>query len=379
MEPGIDIRMALGSDLIGMILVVVMIVGNVWRLRLKTKESKVLIAMLGTCFSCCLSDVIAFAVDGSSGPNARQLVYFANTWLFASNFLCAYSWFIFLKEHFNVELTHSQKWGMRFMKVILLGMLLVNLFQPFIFSVNEHNAYFRMFGYWIYVAFNYVIIVNSLVLYYKNYRQDGSIRFFPIWMYIIPIVVATVVQSLYYGISLMSASFAVAIAGAFSSLQNEQVFRDQLTGLFNRSFLDYVLFLYSQKGRKASGIMVSLRDFEKINEEFGHGVGDKALCKTAELLHESVGSWGSILRYSGDEFIIMVDSQYNEHISNCIEKLNMNFDRFNRSALGPYKLHIAIGVKKYHEDTENADSFLNGLKASIREAKRLQDEQAAES
>lgn len=373
MSSGVDIRMAIGSDLIGMMLVVIMIVGNIWRLRLKTKESKVLIAMLGTCFSCCLADILAFAVDGSSGPNARELVYFTNTWLFASNFLCAYSWFIFLKEHFNVELTSAQKWSMRFMKVILLGMLLINLYQPFIFNVNELNMYSRKFGYWIYIAFNYAIVVNSLILYYRNYRQDGFIRFFPIWMYIIPIVFATIVQSLYYGISLMSASLAVAIAGAFSCLQNEQVFRDQLTGLFNRSFLDYVLFLYSQKGRKASGIMISIRDFEEINEKHGHGVGDKALCRTAELLHESVGSWGSILRYSGDEFIIMVDSQYDEHISNCVEKLNMTFDKFNRSSLAPYKLKIAIGYKKYHEGSETADTFLNGLKASIKEAKLKQD------
>lgn len=367
MESTVDIRMALGSDLIGMILVVVMIVGNIWRLKLKTKESKVLIAMLATCFSCCLSDVIAFAVDGKA--TRIELVYFANTWLFASNFLCAYSWFIFLKEHFNVELSVSEKWCMRFMKVVLLGMLLINLYQPFIFEVNEFGIYSRKFGYWIYLAFNYAIIVNSLILYYKNFRQDGSIRFFPIWMYIIPIVVATVVQSMYYGISLMSASFAVAIAGAFNSLQNERVFKDHLTGLFNRSFLDYVLFLYSQKGRKASGIMISLCDFQKINEKFGHEIGDQALQKTADILRDSVGQWGSILRYSGDEFIIMVDSQYDMHISNCIEKLNMNFDKFNRTTEEPYTIKAAIGFKKHDAQSENIDGFLNGLAASVKAAK----------
>lgn len=367
MESTVDIRMALGSDLIGMILVIVMIVGNIWRLKLKTKESKVLIAMLGTCFSCCLSDIIAFAVDGNA--DHRELVYFANTWLFASNFLCAYSWFIFLKEHFNVELTASEKWSMRVMKVVLLGMLLVNLYSPFIFLVDEFGIYSRKFGYWIYLAFNYAIIVNSLVLYYKNYRQDGAIRFFPIWMYIIPIAIATVVQSMYYGISLMSASLAVAIAGAFSCLQNEQVFKDHLTGLFNRSFLDYVLFLYSQKGRKASGIMISLCDFQEINEKFGHEVGDHALQKAADIIRDSVGHWGSILRYSGDEFIIMVDSQYDMHISNCIEKLNMNFDKFNRTSQEPYALKAAIGYKKHEANSENINGFLNGLAASVKKAK----------
>lgn len=66
MDTPIDIRMALGTDVVGMILVVVMIVGNVWRLRLKTKESKLLIAMLLFCFFSCLSDLFAYAADGCS-------------------------------------------------------------------------------------------------------------------------------------------------------------------------------------------------------------------------------------------------------------------------------------------------------------------------
>ncbi|MCQ2108390.1 MAG: GGDEF domain-containing protein [Fibrobacter sp.] len=370
MESPVDIRMALGTDIIGMTLVVVMIIGNVWRLRLKNKESLLLIAMLGTCFSCCLSDLLAFAADGSKHEYARQFVYFTNTWLYASNYLCAYSWLLFLREHFKIEMSPTQKWSLRVMKVVLILMLGLNLFVPFIFSVNEYNIYNREFGYWIYVAFNYGIVVNSITLYYKNYRRDGSIRFFPIWLYIVPIVIATVIQSLWYGVSLMAPCFAVAIAGAFNSLQNERVFRDNLTGLFNRSFLDYVLFLYSQQGRKASGIMVSLCGFEKINEDFGHGVGDKALCQTAEILRESVGSWGSILRYSGDEFIIMVDSQQDNNISNCIEKLKMNFDRFNREETGGYKLIPAIGVKKHSGEKENANQFLNGLKASVKTDKQ---------
>lgn len=370
MESTVDIRMALGTDIIGMTLVVVMIIGNVWRLRLKNRESKLLIAMLGTCFSCCLSDLLAFAADGSTHQYARQFVYFTNTWLYASNFLCAYSWLLFLREHFKIEMSPTQKWSLRVMKVVLLVILVINLYVPFIFSVNEYNIYNREFGYWVYVAFNYGIVVNSLTMYYKNYRQDGSIRFFPIWLYIIPIVMATVIQSLWYGVSLMAPCFAVAIAGAFSSLQNERVFRDNLTGLFNRSFLDYVLFLYSQKGRKASGIMVSLSGFERINEHFGHTVGDKALCQTAEILRDSVGSWGSILRYSGDEFIIMVDSQQDNNLANCVEKLKMNFDRFNRDEGEDYKLNPAIGVWKHDGSAENVDYFLNGLKAAVKNEKR---------
>jgi len=370
MESPIDIRMALGTDIIGMVLVVVLIIGNIWRLRLKNKESKLLIAMLATCFSCCLSDLLSFATDGGTGPYARELVIFTNTWLYVSNFLCAFSWFAFLKEHFQVDVGEFQRKSMLLTAVILPVMMIANLFYPFVFTVDENAVYERQFGYWIYISVNYSIILNSLSLYYKNYRQDGSIRFFPIWLYAVPIFIATLIQSLFYGVSVMAPSFAVAIAGAFCSLQNERVFRDNLTGLFNRSFLDYVLFLYSQDGRKASGIMISLCGFEKINEYSGHAVGDRALCQTAEILRDSVGSWGSILRYSGDEFIIMVDSQQDNNISNCVEKLQMNFDRFNREDGEEFKLNPAIGVWKHDGESKDVDYFLNGLKAAVKEAKK---------
>lgn len=370
MESPIDIRMALGTDIIGMVLVIIMIIGNIWRLRLKSKESKLLIAMLATCFSCCLADLLSFATDGIGGPHARSIVFHMNSWLYASNFLCALSWFVFLQEHFKVELGSLQRKSMLITIITLPAMLVVNTIHPFIYDVDAQGVYIRKFGYWIYICVNYSIILNSLSIYYLNYRQDGTIRFFPIWLYAIPIFVATVIQSLFYGVSIMAPSFAVAIAGAFTSLQNERVFRDHLTGLFNRPFLDYVLNLYSQKGRKATGIMISLCEFEEINDRLGHKGGDEVLCKTAEIIHDSVGQWGSILRYAGDEFIIMVDSQEEMHISNCIEKLKMNFDKFNRENTTPYKIKAAIGFKKHEASKETVDDFLDGLKISVKAAKK---------
>jgi len=370
-ESPVDIRMAFGTDVIGMILVVVMIVGNAWRLRLKTKESKLLIAMLGACFSSCLSDLLAYAADGRTGEYARAMVYFTDTWLYVSNFLCAFTWMSFLKEHFHLELNDFQKWVLRIAWVVLPLLLVSNFFVPVVFSVDDHNQYVRCFGYWVHIFFDYCIIVISLTLYYKNYRRDGLIRFFPIWLYVIPTVAAIVVQTIFYGVSLMAPSFAVAIAGAFCSLQNERVFRDYLTGLFNRPFLDYVLYLYGHKNRPATGIMVSLCGFQKINEMYGHEVGDRALCQTADVIRESVGDWGSILRYSGDEFIVVVDSQQDSNITNCIEKLKMIFDKFNRASGEPYKLVIAVGSKKHAGRYESVDQFLDVLKANVKENKQI--------
>ncbi len=365
MGSGVDIRMAIGSNTIGLLLVFVMIVGNLWRLRLKTFESKLLIAMLASCFSCCLSDIVAFAVDGGSSRFSWLFVMWSNTWLYASNLLCAVTWFEFLKEHLKIELTRAQKRSFMITAITASSLLVVNVFYPFVFSIDEHNVYSREVGYWIFLGLNYCILANSLILYVKYYRKDRFIRFFPIWLYVIPIVASTVIQSIFYGVSLMAPSFAVAIAGAFTSLQNEQVFRDHLTGLFNRSFLNYVLNLYSAKGGKATGIIVKLFAFDNIVQQFGQGEGDNALKSTALIINRSVGQWGSILRYSDDEFIIMVDSQFDMHISNCFEKLKMNFDIYNREGRKPYQLIPSIGFKKFNAEEEDIYDFINGLKKSL--------------
>lgn len=369
MESGFDLKMVFGSDFVGMILIIVLLVGNAWRLRFKSRENRILILMLAINFFCCLSDAICFAIDGMPGEGIRKVIIAANTWLFVSNTLCAFSWFSFLKEHLKIDPTDLQHKTVIFCVFAAGAMLIANFFHPLIFSIDENNTYHREFAYTIYIVINYIIIVASLAMYFKGYRKDGVSKFFPIWLYIIPILAATIIQSLFYGISIMSASFAVSICGAFTSLQNEQVFRDRLTGLFNRPFLDLVLDLYSQKDNKSTGIKLDICDFRKINENYGYGEGDRALCIAANLIQESMGHWGIAIRYAADEFIILINTQNDTSISNCVEKLHMNFDKFNRENKQPFKLEAAIGFKKFDPKIENINDFLIDLEKSLNENK----------
>jgi two-component system, cell cycle response regulator len=92
----------------------------------------------------------------------------------------------------------------------------------------------------------------------------------------------------------------------------ERAARDPLTGLYNRAFfLDQVIYQALQGGRVGHGLAILLLDidhFKKINDTYGHGVGDEVLRLVANILRESVRSQDLVARFGGEEFILAVNA-----------------------------------------------------------------------
>jgi diguanylate cyclase (GGDEF)-like protein len=208
------------------------------------------------------------------------------------------------------------------------------------------------------------------VVYIKARAKGGILKFFPIWVYLAPILIGGVVQSLYYGISVIPTSIAVSIAGVLASLQNEMIYHDQLTGLFNRSYLNYLLDKLTDRTKlNITGIMIDLNGFKRINDELGHAVGDDALVITARILKSAVGNAGSVVRYAGDEFIILLNTQDDVAIENCLARIRHSFDKFNKETDKPYKLFISVGFHKFDMKNESADAFINAVDERMYEDK----------
>ena len=82
--------------------------------------------------------------------------------------------------------------------------------------------------------------------------------------------------------------------------------RDPMTNCLNRrAFFERMdkAFTLAQSEKKPLGcVMVDIDHFKKINDEHGHGVGDKVLKMVAKLLDSKFGNNTSICRYGGEEF-----------------------------------------------------------------------------
>lgn len=137
----------------------------------------------------------------------------------------------------------------------------------------------------------------------------------------------------------------------------EMATRDSLTGLSNRRFLENNInhLIASLKRRKSQmGIlMCDLDFFKKVNDEYGHDVGDKVLKGLAVILQNTVRSSDIIIRYGGEEFLILLtDCEENmvgdvaEKIRNAVEKEVFPLDN------GSLRKTISVGTSLFPKDTE---------------------------
>lgn len=371
MEPLFNLESIYVANVIGIVLIGVMIVCNLWRFQSKSRANRNLLMMMFLALISCIADPISYTMKGLSGLFPKIVVYATSTYLFAANMLAVYFWVRFLSFHLNGGMPRRSRIALNVVVFFGLLLLLINLFVPVVFYIDENNLYSRTYLYFVYLLIDYLLVVNSLVTYFKSKAKGGFLKFFPIWVYIVPIFIGGLLQSLFYGISVIPTSIAVSIAGVLASLQNEMIYQDQLTGLFNRSYMNYLLKKYIKRPKLSiTGIMIDLNGFKHINDEFGHAVGDEALLVSARILKSAVNNAGSVIRYAGDEFIILLNTQDDGAIGLCIAKIRELFDKFNKTESKPYVLSVSIGSHKLDMKTESVDTFINIVDARMYEDKK---------
>lgn len=120
----------------------------------------------------------------------------------------------------------------------------------------------------------------------------------------------------------------------------ESTLKDAMTGLRNRRFLEeYAETLVAQcKRRKVpmTLLMMDLDYFKPVNDTYGHDAGDKVLRELATILAESVRESDLVVRYGGEEFLIVLLETPAEQAIMVAEKI--------RLAVEKHKFHLNTGV-----------------------------------
>jgi diguanylate cyclase (GGDEF)-like protein/PAS domain S-box-containing protein len=149
-------------------------------------------------------------------------------------------------------------------------------------------------------------------------------------------------------------------------------FHDPLTGLANRRlFLDRLnnaLARQIRTGRGCGVLFMDLDDFKKVNDAFGHGVGDDLLCVVAERLLASVRPADTVARLGGDEFAILLEDVNLEASTRLAERLETELRRptqlqgAERSIRGSIGIAMAEGKISADEILRNADAAMYAVK-----------------
>lgn len=308
-----------------------------------------------------VADCCVYYFDGNRGLAFKTLVLLSGTWLFAGNVLFGYTWAKFIITHMNIPFTAVRKKFYQALRLIAWILLIINLFYPLVFS-NSDGVYRRGPAYIIFLLFAFFYIVDSAVLYVRSRKKIGTLKIFPVQVFLAPVIIGVVIQAFFMEIAITWTSIAIAIAGVMSALKNELIFIDSLTGLYNRVYLTYLQKeAQKKKSEPFAGIMLDLNGFKQINDNYGHSEGDAALMIVADLLRKSFCEYGIVTRYAGDEFVVVLNTTDERLIRKLIARAKEIFEDENKKNDKPYQLSASIGYAVSDLSKESIDDFMNRI------------------
>lgn len=149
---------------------------------------------------------------------------------------------------------------------------------------------------------------------------------------------------------------------------------DPLTGLANRIRLDEKLLechqVYERTGRVFSVIMIDLDYFKRVNDTYGHLIGDKTLVALTQLLSDNIRHIDTLGRWGGEEFMIICPETEIEGGKQLAEKMQSVIEKYDFPHIHTMTCSFGISESRKGDRIENvvgrADSALYQAKAEGR-------------
>lgn len=154
----------------------------------------------------------------------------------------------------------------------------------------------------------------------------------------------------------------------------ELAVRDSLTGLYNRRYLDETLEREVSRARREGNplslVMLDIDYFKRVNDTYGHQVGDEALRMLATTLLADIRTEDVACRYGGEEFLILLPNmpletamQRAEAWRKAIEELSIALGNFHIT------FTISLGVASYPEHGKTPDDLTRCADQALYHAK----------
>jgi diguanylate cyclase len=167
------------------------------------------------------------------------------------------------------------------------------------------------------------------------------------------------------------------IASAEEKRRNDLLYQatyDQLTTLPNRSYLHQNIFNWMYKNAPAFSLFyIDMDHFKNINDSFGHQFGDYVLVEIAKRLKEMLPQDADVIRYGGDEFVMMTHLCERQELiffaTQLIDALSRPYDvqelHFNIGA--------SIGIALYPDHGQSLDMLLRASDIALYESKKIKN------
>jgi diguanylate cyclase (GGDEF)-like protein len=141
---------------------------------------------------------------------------------------------------------------------------------------------------------------------------------------------------------------------------SKRAITDELTGVYNRRYLDGALEAYFQISKTINKpltlIMVDLDYFRDINNLYGHETGDKAIIEVAKTFMKHLREQDSMARYGGDEFTVIMRDTEQKDAWNLAEKIRMDMKELTLLKQLSGKINtmsLSMGMASFPKNADN--------------------------
>jgi len=147
---------------------------------------------------------------------------------------------------------------------------------------------------------------------------------------------------------------------------------DQLTGLANRRKLDDVFDQEVHRAHrygKAFGVIIlDIDHFKRVNDTYGHGVGDEILQEIARVLERNIRTTDLAVRWGGEEFLIFTVEQSREGLCTLAETIRSAVEAYQFAKVGP--VTVSLGAALYDLKDDSKKAVISRADAALYEAKQ---------
>lgn len=245
-------------------------------------------------------------------------------------------------------------------------LLLLSQKYKLLYYIDEGNIYHRGPLFIVSVINCLFLAALSILLLLINRKRINEKHLFSLIFFTIPTIIGTILQTFFYGTSLVINFMIPSLFVIFLNIQNHNLYTDYLTGVGNRKKFESYLTARintSNHDKTFSTIMIDMDDFKSINDEFGHDIGDDALETFVKILNNCIRtSSDTIFRFGGDEFYIILDVSSKKDLKAMVRRIENAVAKYNSSEKKPYKINLSMGYSVYDVKSKmNMDEFLKHL------------------
>lgn len=153
----------------------------------------------------------------------------------------------------------------------------------------------------------------------------------------------------------------------------QMAYVDGLTGMFNRRYFEMRILEELERGQRyrhpLSIIMVDIDNFKKLNDEFGHLLGDEVLRQVGSLFPQQLRKGDVACRYGGEEFVIIAPETSGDQALAIAEKLRRVTEAFPFAGV-PRPVTISAGIADYPTAGATRDALVRAADAALYTAKQ---------